>query len=436
VGFIEELLTQEQDWAPAEPDDAALDAVRIMSIHRSKGLEFPVVFLADLEHRFNLSSAQGSCLTDEDLGLGIAVADVERNITIKSPTHEAVAQKRRDQDLAEELRTLYVAMTRARERLFLCGTFDLERAGELREKSRALGDRVVPVTVLRSARCVLEWLLLAGPTQVREVTFAALQTPAQGFLERQQEHLAQRRAWVENASPVHPDRLAAIEAALDWSYPYAQAVATPAKQSVTALTHRDDAFATLETHRVWTRVPSVASKPKKETLARIDARTLGTALHRVMETLPLDPSPDDRVLNKHLNHLVEVGDLSESLIEALDREKILAFFAGEVGQACFAETTQVLREWPFTLALPAESTKPYGDSVIVQGIVDMLICRPQSIWVVDFKTDRVDKHSLSERVETYRGQLDLYGRAVETILQRPVKRKVLYFLTLGQEVDV
>lgn len=448
VAFLEGLLEQRQDWAPAEPDSACVDAVRIMSIHRSKGLEFPVVFLADLEHRFNLSAAQGACLTDEALGLGLAVADVAQNIAVKSPTHEVIALQRRDQDLAEELRILYVAVTRARERLILCGCQAPEQTEKQRDLGRVLADQTMPATVLRGGHCVLDWLNHAVPAAsvgYQQIAFSDLQTMAQTLMGRQQALLAERRALAASDPAVEQDLVAELVHSCSQSYAYASAVTLAAKQSVSDLTHRDDAFSRLDLERSLLRAP-LATRPQK-TSARPgrDARERGTALHLVMETLAIAPESPPTVggIRQHTQDLAAQGRIRAAAVAEADIEAIFRFFHGPTGSQCFTAGTQTWREWPFTLALPQSEEEPSTeiaaldtDFVIVQGIIDLLIEGPDGILVVDYKTDTLSPDQLDERVASYRGQLDLYARAVEDILQKPVLGKVLYFTSLNREVRV
>jgi len=448
VVFLEGLLNQRQDWAPAEPDSACVDAVRIMSIHRSKGLEFPVVILADLEHRFNLSAAQGACLTDEILGLGLAVADATRNITVKSPTHEVIALQRRDQDLAEELRILYVAATRARERLILCGYQAHEQAEERRDLGRLLSGQMIPATVLRGARCALDWLLYALPQGVdyREIAFDDLQATAKNLIDRQQTLLEERRALTACDPGADQDQVSRLVQACNHPYAFAETVPLPAKQSVSDLTHRDDAFAQLDLERALTRAPRAVQDRRPRGKTGGDARQRGTALHLVIETLPLTTGSPPTVggVREHVQALATQGRIGATILTERDVAAVFNFFQGPTGSQCFATDAQVWREWPFTLAVsppdhgvPTTTTHDaHSDFIIVQGIVDLLIQRPAGVLVVDYKTDAVGLDQLEERVASYRGQLDLYAQAVQGILRKPVLDKVLFFTALNREISL
>jgi ATP-dependent helicase/nuclease subunit A len=218
-----------------------------------------------------------------------------------------------------------------------------------------------------------------------------------------------------------------------------------AKQSVSDLSHRDDAFARLDLERALGRTPRCMRPVRRAGVTGIDARERGVALHLIMETLDLSRVPTPETIGQHGQALVRQGRLREELLQALDLAAIVAFYQGPTGRQCFAPDTRVWREWPFTLAvpvgdLPAATTGPHppavDDFVIVQGIVDLLIQRPQGILIVDYKTDVVTRDALAEHAQAYQGQLDLYARAVQGIMNREVIGKVLYFTALRQEVPL
>ncbi|MBN1818715.1 MAG: UvrD-helicase domain-containing protein, partial [Sedimentisphaerales bacterium] len=158
VEFIEQLLARQQDWAPAQPDSAE-DAVRIMSVHKSKGLEFPVVVLAELNRKFNRESVTGDCIFDPEHTLGLQVVAPDRHGKIRSRMHELIAERQWAQALAEEMRILYVATTRARERLILCASRKRSDCQTILEHCAAMGAEPLPGWLLGDAACPLDWLL-------------------------------------------------------------------------------------------------------------------------------------------------------------------------------------------------------------------------------------------------------------------------------------
>ena len=170
VGFIEKLLAAEADWAPAEPDSSSQNAVRIMSVHKSKGLEFPVVFLAELNGQFNLKNISGDCLADAYLAMGLTVIESNSKTKLKSLGHQVVAEQIRKTTLAEEMRILYVAMTRASHKLILTAS---EKASKCRQiiQSAAIAGRTIPDWQISSAKNFLQWILfaLAGEQKLNDI---------------------------------------------------------------------------------------------------------------------------------------------------------------------------------------------------------------------------------------------------------------------------
>jgi len=161
VEFIEKLLERGRDWAPAEPDNLTENAVRIMSIHKSKGLEFPVVFLAELNRPFNKKDCYGDCLIDDTYGIGLQIIEPQSNVKLNTIAHEVIAQKKLDTMLAEEMRILYVAMTRAREKLVLTASGNQKDCSDILAACSALPDEPVRDWQLKSAKCHFDWILYA-----------------------------------------------------------------------------------------------------------------------------------------------------------------------------------------------------------------------------------------------------------------------------------
>jgi ATP-dependent helicase/nuclease subunit A len=458
VAFMEQLLEQQQDWAPAEPDSACTNAVRIMSIHRSKGLEFPVVFLAGLERGFNLDAGRGPCLTHDTLGLGITVVDPELRAAIKGPFHELIAHEHKRRDLTEELRILYVAVTRARERLVLCTSVEMERVRQTVELGAALDNAPIPEAVLARAGSLMNWLLLAlsgrpslqqalggvlndsvpeDPTlQITVLGLNELQGITRDILDRQRTLLAYRQELGERGS-LDQAQAETVIRALKWQYPFAAATHLSAKQSVSDITHRDDEFAPFKpVHR---SLPAFGID--RQTTKRIDPREAGTAMHRIIEALDLECPPALQAVQSKARDLAKAGLIHASVLKHINHRAIVDFFTGDIGRHCFERHTQVIREWAFTMRMPASEIQDAAydiqDFIVVQGIVDMVVMGSGETYVIDFKTDHIQEQELASRTDVYRRQLDLYQRAVQIILKPtgPVS-KWLYFLSLGKGMQM
>ncbi len=458
VEFIEKLQETGQDWAPAEPAGAAGNAVRILSVHKSKGLEFPVVFLAELDSRFNQRDIQADLVMDAEHTLGLQIVDPRSNTKLRSLAHQVIGDKRRAVTLAEEMRILYVAMTRAKDRLILTASQKQTDCGAVLAKGLLLSDSAVPDWLLRGCKSPLEWVLcgLADQRCLHEAFHTGLAERARddglfslsvygGEVLRRfsQEIVTLRNAKAKPSAALGPKPratsegvrlLAELKQRLEWRYPFADAVREPAKQSVTALTHQNDEFARLDYSRALERRPAALAVAGPETARLPDARLIGTAVHLVIAGLDLAHPISFEAIERRKDVLVSQGAIAPSVVETIDAEAIVAFFESELGSTVLDRRNTVWREWPFTFGL---STSDSGNGIIVvQGIIDMLVHTPEGLLVIDFKTDRVTGGDVARRVEAYRGQVELYARAAGDILSLPVRGKWLYFLTARQAVRV
>jgi ATP-dependent helicase/nuclease subunit A len=463
VEFVEKLVDEGQDYKPADVMAPGENAVRIMSVHKSKGLEFPVVFLAGMEKGFNLRDIAGDCLFDEKTTLGLGIIDPRKRIRLRSMANEVIAARKLSASLAEEMRIFYVALTRARERLILTAAQKAEKCRKLLRNGLAIRQGPLPEWMLSSCRSSLEWLLyglsdrkemhdafqtgdsatLANTDllSVHIVAAAEQDSLAEGIAAMKKNHFAGASNGGGNASDKEvADLLTRVTSSLTWKYPSQAATQTCAKTSVTQLTHRGDEFAAIDYSAAFEQIP-LTLKSDPDSLA-IEPRTLGTATHLVIQSLDITRPVNEKAVRDTIGNLVSTGALGKDAAEAVDAGGIAAFFGMDVGKFVQANSGSVMREWPFTFAMPLAEYDPNagdaatGEKVIVQGIIDLLVRLPERLVIVDFKTDRVSKNYAPQRAETYRGQIGLYGRAAGTILNCPVVEKWLYFLSCRELVKM
>jgi ATP-dependent helicase/nuclease subunit A len=453
VAFIEKLQEAGQDWTPAEPAGAAGNAVRILSVHKSKGLEFPVVFLAELDSEFNQRDIQADLVTDSEHTLGLQIIDPRSHTKLRSLAHQVIGEKRRAVTLAEEMRILYVAMTRAKDRLILTASQKRTDCGGVLAKGLLLGNETVPAWLLQSCKGPLEWVLhgLADQCCLHSAFGTGLTEKARddglfrlsvydadALRQFSQDVMALRDAKAKPSSVLGPSShtgargaqwLAEVKERLEWRYLFAEAVHEPAKQSVTDLTHHSDEFARLDYSRALERRPAVLTAA-----APSDARLIGTAVHLVMSSVDLTRPVTCEAVERTIEALRSQGALTPAVAEGIEVEAIAAFFESELGSRVLDRRNEVWREWPFTLGLP--TAKSPDGTIVVQGIIDALVRTPEGLLVLDFKTDRVTGTDVARRAEAYRAQVELYARAAGDILSLPVCGKWLYFVTARQAVAV
>jgi ATP-dependent helicase/nuclease subunit A len=507
VEFIEKLLEAGQDWAPAEPQTSAGNAVRILSVHKSKGLEFPVVFLAELESPFNKEDVYADCLADAGYTLGLQIIDRDSNSKLQSLAHQVIAEEKLKAGLAEEMRILYVATTRARDRLILTASRKQTTCRNIVSSGFFFGDRPAirlagqPISDwrLRSCRSPLEWLLLGLSDQKvlhdafetglsKDMTGDSLfsfklydQSQLQQFSKfvlglktgksaKRLRHTEGGQVADKSGPPYLPAQekvakrtqsklLSQIKKSLGWQYQFGDAPDLPAKSSVTQLTHRSDEYVKFDYSKALDRQPAALMAPAPDDLTRpVEPRLIGTATHLVISHLDLACPVTKESIEKTIEKLLADSAITAVVAECIDTESILAFFQSELGKTVLDNSKNVLRDWPFTFALPAlelpnSNHEPritnhesrttndarrttHDETIIVQGIIDMLVQTSQGLIVIDFKTDDISAGQVTGRAELYRQQLNLYARAASAILKSESIAKWLYFLTPARAFEV
>ena len=425
----------------------ASSGVRIMSIHKSKGLEFPVVILSDLARRFSNMDFQSSVLVHPQLGLGPVCVDARRHIQYPTIARQALERTLRREAKAEELRVLYVAMTRAKEKLVMVHT--QANAGGRVADLMALSDCPVLPEAVDSGKCMGDWIMLpllqrSEAASLRELagqngegSFYADETPWTVCVHDGLQFAApvqQSDAAAEERAPQR-EELPADFAALSYRYPYAEQTAFPAKLTATQLKGRaiDE-----EISENTTLPPRLHNLCKPKFLAGKTALTgaeRGTALHLVMQDLDFFCEPNEQSVREQIEKLRAQRKLTDEQANAVDVHAIVRFLRSDLA-ARIRKSEQVEREYRFSLLRPVRdfSSLDADDSVLLQGVVDCFFEEDGELVVVDFKTDHVSRAQLDERAEHYRPQLAAYSMALTRVMGKKVKEKVLYFFSAGEEV--
>lgn len=460
--FVERLQDAGSDLGSARTLGESEDVVRVMSIHKSKGLEFPVVFVAGLGKKFNLMDLNKELLMHKKLGLGPQVINLATRVSYPSLPKLLLQQQIKKESVAEEMRVLYVALTRAREKLILVGAVrDLEKSLEKWCSSAAQVGWPLPDAELTAARTYLDWLC---PAIARHRNGQALlqlaRSEAQPFPEVAADASTWQTAFINLHQVQNPPRdnrqqvagllekvkalaplgdlgqAAEIERRLNWRYPLAEVTAKPAKAAVTEIKRRFDELARLEDEAVPYR-PKITGRPRfLQQDKGLTPAERGSAIHLVMQHIPLEKIPAEQDIHRLLEHLVAREILLPEQAAVIDPAQITGFFASPLGQRLL-NAGKVQRELPFSLALPAVEVYPElsragdGEVVLVQGVIDCLADEGDGLLLIDYKSDAVHPGQASP-AERYRGQINLYTRAVQNILGRPVKERVIYLFDSGE----
>ena len=424
--------------------------VKILSIHRSKGLEYPVVFLCGLGRRFNYTDLQKPVLYHPGLGLGPKGVDRETMVEFTTAARTGVALALKKELLAEEMRLLYVAMTRAREKLILVHTLTYG-ASDLKNLADSVSYPADP-RVLASCAGPGQWVLLAalarpeGAVLRRAAEREELPLPEARFESEwriayhtgavSQEVVREETACGEDAEAAMPAKELADR--LLWRYPYETAAATPAKITATQVARQDE-----DAPGVFLLRESREAKPfsrpdfTQNSMGLTPAQE-GTALHTVMQTIRLDRVGSQEEIAEELARLTAQEYLTPVQAQSVDPSAVARFFASPLGRA-MAENPTLQREYPFSIL--AEASRffpevPEGEEVLLQGVIDAWFREPDGLTVVDFKSDRVSASAAFERAEAYRGQLAAYAHALEVLTGETVRRQVLWFLRPGVSVPL
>ncbi|MCI0534695.1 MAG: UvrD-helicase domain-containing protein [Verrucomicrobiales bacterium] len=481
--FIEAQREAEIDYEPVPA--IAENAVRLMSIHQSKGLEFPVVVVGDLGGNFNLSDLRGEIILDEIYGLCPQIKPPFTGQRYPSLPHWLAQRRQRAETLGEEMRILYVAFTRACHTLVLVGTTTRKHAFEDWPAQASPATRR-----LWRARNCLDWLGPWLPTATGRPDWLARGRGESRLLRwRVSEGDDSRsRTPIETDEGVDsslseildPGQIQAIRERLAWSYPFAAATSEPAKASVSGLRRRilDEAE---------TEVPQIIFAPKDGAAERgrsvLSAAEIGTAHHAFLQFVSLDKVNSVGGLETEARRLEASHVLSGPEREALDLPRIAAFWQSAVGQRVLAHRDAIQRELPFTARFSAAELArlvPRDDNgsvlqnigtvspisnppdrndrenssrnlaaghtlaalgalpdefIVVQGVVDLAVVLLTEIWLLDFKTDDVNDREWPHKVRTYGPQLKLYSLALGRIYRRSVTNCWLHFLKLNRTVE-
>jgi len=427
--FLRELEEQSDAALPSIASDAQ-DVVRIMSVHRSKGLEFPIVILPDLGKSINLSDCQGSILVDRAGGLGMAVVDEHKCCRYPSLALALVKNRLRRAAMAEELRVLYVAMTRAKEHLMLIGTC---REGSAEKwSSRWSGHQgPLPPDVVQDGRTMLDWL---GPlafatvdtfitTTYSEQDVKAWPLPAARRRARTpvQEALARLEPLPED--PPLPEAAARAIGRVSFQYPHRPAAQLPAVQTVIEL--RSAKLPTLHRPRFMLDDPQISAVLPSER---------GEATHLLLQHLQFGGRCDAEDVAAQIQWLVSRRIISAAQASMVDRAAILWLLESPVGKLLRSHHRILLRELPIYLAKDAlESADPL-DRIMVRGRLDVLIPLSDGSILIDYKTDAIAADQVPARAAEYTPQMQAYRDAVAKLTKRQVKESYLIFLTAKEIV--
>ena len=465
--FIDRIKEQKRDLGEARSLGEQEDVVRIMTIHKSKGLEFPVVFVSGLTRKFNTNDLKKEYLFDKDFGFAVQYMNPEKRIRYPSIFHMALKRKKRLEMLAEEMRVLYVALTRAKEKLYLIGSFKEQPEKLLKNWQKHLknsGWLISNYDRMRAER-FFDWI---GPALVRHRDGEDLRNGQEEELDANQfkeifNHPSQWKVqlipgsavlkegedrekedlllnYVQKGKPVprESDYKEKIRAQLSWKYPYLPATIHRSKQSVSEmkrLWELRDELSGDDFIRPFKK--PITMRPKFMQKKKVTPAEKGTSMHMVMQHISLKEKPDKQSIEELLSQLQAKEILTAEEAEVVETEQIVRFFDTRLGERLL-QAEWVKREVPFSFSLPAREVysgwQEGEDRVIIQGIVDCLFKDDEGLVIIDYKTDQIKERfpggfeqARPVLLNRYETQIQLYRQAVESILKEEVREAYLFF---------
>ena len=472
VRYIEKLKKFDTDFGEASVAGEQDNTVRIMSIHKSKGLEFPVVFLAGLGKRFNKQDAYGQILLDADLGAAADFLDLE--LRVKAPTLKKQALKRRMEleTMGEELRVLYVAMTRAKEKLIMTAA-DKSLENKLGKwKDIPLSQGQLPYTILASANSCLDWLIMAQPA-IPAAHMEMRQIQVKDLIGEEITRQIIRKMKKEDLLNLDGKRVydaafgTRLREVLEYEYPYESDIGLYAMVSVSELKKQsqigrtEDAIGTdsgnlegialgelkaLTGSRDMTGSgPGESGEQKKTVSAGPNRAALrGTAYHAVLEHIHFHEIHGLAEVKPVVDKLLEGGFLDQEAHDFINPKVIWNFLSSPLGKRMAKAQSEgrIHKEQQFIIGIPAREMG-LGDSdelVLIQGIIDAYLEEEDGLVLIDYKTDHVPEGSPEQGAkmlaERYRVQLDYYERALTQLTGKHVKERIIYSLALQMSINV
>ncbi len=407
---------------PSMPNASAGGAVQIMSVHQSKGLEFPVVVLGDTARAFNDMDRRATVLVHPELGLGPKLTDRERGVEYPTIARRAVEHRLRREQLSEELRLLYVAMTRARERLIMTGC--VKDPDKLLAKLEPVAAPRAHSTALLAMNNLCSWLATAALADGGRSLELCLGVPEGG-----PRAAARREPGADAPQPEEVGAPPSLAERFAWRYAYGGAVELPSKVTATELKSLPQAdpesAELLEPAPRSFRMPQLAQQR-----AALSASERGTAAHLALRYLDLEALTDMDAAREAVDALALTGRLSRREAAAVNAGDVLALAKSGLGRRICA-SERVWREFAFSLLRPACELYPGagGDEILLQGVVDCCFVEDGALVVVDYKTDRVSAGAAAARAENYRRQLEAYAWAMSRITGLETRERIVYFLT-------
>lgn len=440
INFIDKIKFNQEDLKAAKIIGENENVVRIMTIHKSKGLEFPVVILAGVGKQFNFRDLNGKILLDQDLGMGPQYIDSDRYIEFKTLAKKALAIKEKNEAISEEMRILYVALTRAKEKLIIVGRQkDVNK--KMSEKQKLLEiystidyNKINPY-LLQKYKTYLDWLeliyLKEGVANTKNLSTVNINKREKTSvkIENEVEDISKKIIEESNKNNDEQEK-EKIKEILNWQYKHQSIEGIPTKTSVSKLKEKRE------------QEVQITQEPKfinEEAKTKLTGAQKGTLIHLCLQKMKETEEYNLEKITELIEELKDKEIITEIEAQNIDKEKLLEYTNSQLWTE-LKQAKEIHKEHPFYINIKASKiynqiNKEDDEDILVQGVIDLFfIDKDDKLILVDYKTDYVQHEN--ELVEKYKGQLDLYKEALEQSLNKKVDKMCIYSVHLNKLIEI
>lgn len=440
INFIDKIKFNQEDLKAAKIIGENENVVRIMTIHKSKGLEFPVVILAGVGKQFNFRDLNGKILLDQDLGMGPQYIDSDRYIEFKTLAKKALAIKAKNEAISEEMRILYVALTRAKEKLIIVGrqkdvNKKMSEKQKLLEIYSTIDDNKINPYLLQKYKTYLDWLeliyLKEGVANTKNLFTVNINKREKTSvkIENEVEDISKKIIEESNKNNDEQEK-EKIKEILNWQYKHQSIEGIPTKTSVSKLKEERE------------QEVQITQEPKfinEEVKTKLTGAQKGTLIHLCLQKMKETEEYNLEKITELIEELKDKEIITEIEAQNIDKEKLLEYTNSQLWTE-LKQAKEIHKEHPFYINIKAsriynQINKEYDEDILVQGVIDLFfIDKDDKLILVDYKTDYVQNEN--ELVERYKGQLELYKEALEQSLNKKVDKMCIYSVHLNKLIEI
>lgn len=434
-GFVKFIIRQSESGIKSACGSSESDAIKIMSIHASKGLQFPVCILASTASRFNDADVRENAVYTSKLGIGFRYFDETDKTKYTTPSRQVILDDVKNSSLQEELRLLYVAMTRTQDKLYLISSYqNLEKSVDGYKNLLLSCNSKIDNNLFLRTKSYADWLMISS---LLHPDGKILRGTGSGLIPLDNDsklniNIIDGSLLTSNSLETKPkivdinnDIVSEIKTNLEFKYPYSEILDIQSKTSVSAVANKAES-----------EKYSFTSRPAFLSDGGITATERGTAMHRVMQFFDFEKFND---IDEEIERLYEWQYISEREMQSLNRKALTEFFESSIFERII-KSPSVKREMRFLTEVPATEIdnsldkRFENEKVIIQGAVDICFVENDELVILDFKTDRVD--DINDLANAYGKQLSIYAKACEKIFNKPIKEKIIYSFGLSDSIKI